>query len=134
MTNHDMNASEVLTSAKALIADPQNWCKGYHAVDSDNNRVSANSENACAWCSMGAIQKSMRIDSTINYLRVESAVFSTIEGVIMEYSGEYDTIMSFNDACETQHADVMQVFDAAIERLENRKPFIERLIEEFDCS
>lgn len=84
---------QLLTEARAKIADPKNWIKGRFVVDD-------------CYCSVGAVymsavgedNRAFRMEA-IKALRVAAGVESVID---------------FNDAETTSHADVLAMFDKAI--------------------
>lgn len=54
MITHRLSA--VLSAAKDIIADPRNWHIGYFARNTWGRHVPSSSEEACAWCSFGAVE------------------------------------------------------------------------------
>lgn len=52
-----MNTKEVLQAAYDLIGDKRRWCQGELARDCSGNGVLPTSQEAVAWCAMGALLK-----------------------------------------------------------------------------
>lgn len=46
--------STYLKRAKAKIADPEHWIKGYLAIAANGNIIGPEEPNAYAWCAVGA--------------------------------------------------------------------------------
>lgn len=53
---------EVLDKAVELLSDPARWTTGWWAISRDGMRTQVLSENACRFCTLGAIGKVMGID------------------------------------------------------------------------
>ena len=107
----------VLIAARALIAKPEAWCKGVSARSLDGGSVATLSTKAVAWCAIGAL--------------IRAAIGGPCEA---PYRATYPSMacrmaeqalgsgfMRMNDASRTTHADVLRMFDTAIERLANDK-------------
>jgi hypothetical protein len=52
-----MNKKEILTAARALIADRDSWCQGALAQDNLGIEVRPESEEAVCWCAIGAFER-----------------------------------------------------------------------------
>lgn len=52
---------EVLIGAKDILSDPNKWCKGASAVNSNGYAVEALQHDACKFCMLGAIEKASDI-------------------------------------------------------------------------
>ena len=104
-----MTASEVLRNARALIEKPENWTQGAYARDvKKDGLTSPLSDQACAWCMMGAMQRCSPNDYFARQHGYE--LLRKLGGV--EYVGE------FNDT--HTHAEVLSLFDRAIAAAEAR--------------
>lgn len=105
-----MKSADILRSAKKLIENPENWCKGVYAKNSCGKTVSYLSPDATSWCAMGAILKmggsehEYRLLCTAALGMPRCLAFTSING---SYSAA-----SLNDACG--HEVVMTMFDQAI--------------------
>lgn len=92
-----MKPSEILRKAKALIDTPEKWTQGTYARDSQDNASSILGDQACKFCSLGALHKvSDSVYFSMNYLE---KIFGA-------------PIDAFNDT--HTHAEVMAKWDEAI--------------------
>lgn len=98
-----MKKSEILIKSKELISNPKNWTQGMFARDEYGTPVPSISENACSWCSAGAVIK------VANNIYVAISLFALLEKSISR------AIAPFNDNPESTHEDIMNMFDKAIE-------------------
>jgi hypothetical protein len=117
---------QILIEAKALIADPVNWCQGDFAQDSQGYGVNALSERAMCRCSLGAVGCAAGI-SPDNYSEklkpiIDSLDVAAAELVKRDKKLDWDpSIVELNDGEESvtgmnPHQAVMAAFDLAIER------------------
>ena len=102
---------ENLKAARALIDTPEKWTKGAYGRTADHSPTSYRDPRAVCHCMLGAL----RSIGPADWLRQEELV----EDVMTGY-GHHSHIPTFNDAPTTTHADVLAVFDMAIERAEAR--------------
>ena len=98
-----LDTKGILIGARELISDKTNWVRKVYALDNLGREVTPTNENACKWCSYGAIYK---IAGGVDYparhkLRQASSIL---------YG---DTPVGVNDY--QSHADVIKMFDKAIE-------------------
>jgi hypothetical protein len=117
---------QILIEAKALIADPANWCQGDFAQDKDGFSVGALSERAACRCSLGAVGCAAGIDPNGHspelapiITSLDQAAFKLVHQNAEEWDGT--SIVDLNDGDEsvtdmTPHEAVMAAFDLAIER------------------
>jgi hypothetical protein len=96
-----MNTLEILTLARAKIADEENWCQGSFAENEYSVSVSAISDVACSWCSIGALRSIAGND----FIAYNSAMDYLSES--MNYP-----IADYNDS--RTHSEVMAAWDKAI--------------------
>jgi hypothetical protein len=95
-----------LTAAQELIRDPQNWTKNAYARFA-NGRETSNLDDACKWCSIGAV------------LKVMGQTVAAEELVEFDYLGraindtKFGGVPDFNDS--HSHSEVMWMFDKARE-------------------
>jgi hypothetical protein len=110
-----MKTSEILTQAKALIADPEHWIQGWYArIGKHGRSVWSTDANATCFCSLGALG---RVTAQPQY---HAAPFQSPTASIMTSSkaqGYLERSMGglisiFND--EHAHAEVMAAWDQAI--------------------
>ncbi|HAK63408.1 MAG TPA: hypothetical protein DCO82_09245 [Alphaproteobacteria bacterium] len=102
---------ETLLKARALLAEGK-WCKGSYAVDRDGVECDVRGPSAVAWCALGAIWKfepdlSRQVDVE-EYLKM----------VIPRAQRIFLGVPILNDAPETTLADVLALYDRAIEMAE----------------
>ena len=102
-----MKPSELLTKAKALIADPKHWTQGWYAQDAKGHRTVPSTPKAVCWCSIGALDKVAREENTYSP-KLEAAKYLTKVSAECGYSG----IPDFNDS--SSHETVMKAWDKAI--------------------
>jgi len=104
-----MNTLDVLEAARRLLADEKNWTKGRLARTSDQVPALVHGPDASCFCVMGAVEHAGGLRT--NFDAKDHAV-EMLEAVVSE--GYYTCIEDFNDADETTHEDVLQLFDRAI--------------------
>ncbi len=102
-----MKPSELLTKAKAVIADPRRWTQGWYAKDAEGQPVGSRKSYAVCWCSLGALHAVAHEENTYN-TRSAAAWYLTRVSVEFGYIG----ISDFND--NSSHEAVMKAWDKAI--------------------
>src|SRR5688572_10298811 len=103
-----MTPASVLREAKALIAQPSQWCQGWWARDAKGGSTGWRSQDASRFCALGALSKAAGDFFPVpesDYLRRAS----------LELYGT-DVIDQVNDLRE--HQDILQMYDRAIELAE----------------
>ena len=102
-----MKPSELLTKAKAVIADPKHWAQGWYAKDAKGQSVGPRKPDAVCWCSLGALEKVAYEEDTY-----KTCLAAT--GYLFKVSAEcgYIGIPYFND--NSSHEAVMKAWDKAI--------------------
>ena len=114
-----MNALDVLKAARVRITEPEHWTQGAFARDAGGAEVLlANDVNATCWCAAGAVSVSAGLFGRVLY---ESA----IKELRRTITGSGFAIGDYND--EHTHAEVLAVFDKAINRLEHAGQHIGKL-------
>jgi hypothetical protein len=98
---------ELLEAAKAKIDTPENWCKGDYAKTKKGNPIHSLAEQACQWCSLGALVAVTSSSSQTVSLRCKAI------DLLFDVVGR--DVVAFNDDPKTTHADVLAAFDRAIE-------------------
>ena len=103
-----MKPSELLTKAKAVIADPKHWVQGQPAKDAKGQSVGPCTPQAVCWCSLGALEKVTHEENTYS-TRLMAARY------LVRVSAEcgYTSTHSFND--NSSHETVMKAWDEAIQ-------------------
>lgn len=102
---------ELLIKAKALIDTPEKWVQGFYATDNLGHRVSACSSQAVCFCSDGALRHAADVEvgsSTPTYVTAMNTLCEVVAALTQHRSHT-----RYND--EHTHAEVMRVFDLAIE-------------------
>ena len=102
-----MKPSELLTKAKAVIADPKHWTQGWYAKDAEGQPVGPRKSYAVCWCSLGALDKVAHEENTYS-THSTTAGYLDVVSVECGYSG----IPDFND--NSSHEIVMKAWDKAI--------------------
>ena len=105
-----MTTTEILIAARAKIERPQDWIQGRFAVSSLQNKVKPTSRRASCWCALGAIAAITREDP--------NDVNDELYWLLCRAMGLPDNeiaVAAWNDAPGRTHAEVLAVFDRAIE-------------------
>ena len=104
-----MKPHEILIAARAKIDKHQKWCKGVFSRDHNGDEVSPVSVNAVRFCALGAIRA-----VTLGPLsRSEARAALRLAAGYSNDSNE--SIFKLNDHPKTRHADIMALYDRAIE-------------------
>lgn len=105
-----MNHVQVeLTRAKALISDPEKWTKHGFAKDEEGHPVSPIAYNAKCFCTVGALYCVLGSD-----YGGQSLALQALEAASKDLHNLH-SVPRFNDSPVTKHADVLALFDRAIE-------------------
>lgn len=109
-------AVEILTKARSFLLDPKRWIKG-----SLYDLKSHGAEDAVKACSIGAVRvaasRAPKIELFASYERKNTAE-NTAEEALQAVSARINdglSVEGFNDHRKTTHADVLAMFDLAIE-------------------
>ena len=113
-----MTVLELLQNARQLLSDPARWTKGCFARNAEGQAVHPVLGKAACWCSVGAIRKEFSREH--GYTDRSATVSSFLDAHLLLHqllsSGKHSAgIPSFNDHPDTTHADVLALFDRAIE-------------------
>lgn len=111
----DMTVDQPLKELRDLLDHPNGWCKSNFAKNSDGESVDPQHPTACKWCLMGGVTH-VAGHNELLYSCVMSHLYDALRAI-----GTNVSMMTFNDAPETTHADVIAVIDKAIENLEGTK-------------
>lgn len=99
--------SDTLRAARKLIEKPENWCKGLNAADESGRFVPSVSKDAVRWCIVGAL----RATTGLGGHAIRSPAAEVLAKAVPDYcTGPID----FNDALDTTHPMVLDLFDRAI--------------------
>lgn len=100
---------EVLRLARAKITDPKAWTKNKSARDSGGKAVSADSDKAVCWCSIGAIH------AVCSDVKLRAQGYKLLALLVKEQDEEgIWNVMRLNDDPSTQHFQILAMFDKAI--------------------
>lgn len=100
---------QTLIKARGLIDEPSKWHKGQFAVNSNGKPTMPKAEDAVCWCAGGATRK---FTSDPHKWQVGEVALSKFKP-----SG-FNSLFDYNDHPDTTHADIMNLFDKAIEAAE----------------
>lgn len=95
-----MTTAETLREARALIDTPRKWTRAADARTADGKHTWPSDPNAVCFCMAGAL------------IRLGEISTPAYRALLRHVTG--GTLMEFNDAPGTSHADVLAAFDAAI--------------------
>lgn len=106
-----MKTSELLQQAKLLIATPETWTTRSYAKDNEGNSCSDLDEDACSFCSSGAINRASRNAGSFLFNKAEHH----LQTVTRDKVGDNIncSYLAYND--RHTHAEVMELWDQAIE-------------------
>lgn len=102
-----MTPLEILTGARELLSDRGRWTKRSYARDERGLGCSSLAKDAVCWCAAGAILRTAQHDAAI-----EEAWKLAYDEVPNGVNG----FMTYNDRLDTTHADILALFDRAIEK------------------
>ena len=112
-----MMPSEILRAAKAVIENPENWTKEVYAKANkeggSNDHLLGHEEGATCWCSVGALQRVMNSELVWS---LERRLGEAARALTQD---NFETAVHYND--NRTHAEVMQMFDRAIEMAEEEE-------------
>lgn len=106
-----MSDIELLKKAKEIISKPENWIQNAFARDADGDIVSSNSPMATCFCSIGALKNAwISGDDTFT----KAVYYSALDRLNIKTKGVGMTVARYNDQEGRVHADIMKLFDDAI--------------------
>lgn len=94
---------EILRAARARIADPKRWGRGWFAHDERGAARDYKDPEAVNWCASGAI--------CAEGVGLQSDAYDALVRVLPK---GYDKVCVFNDDYGVTHADVLALYDRAI--------------------
>ena len=109
-----MKPSELLIKAKAVIADPKHWTKGWYAHNAEGQDVEPAEPDAVCWCSLGAIVKVAHEEGVKDIRFKATEYLDKATEYLAKVSAEcgYNGIPDFND--NSSHEAVMKAWDRTI--------------------
>lgn len=113
-----MKNSEILTQARKLIENEENWTHYNLARDPSSKPVDPTSPDAVCFCSVGAVAKVTNTPyKPENDQRVYNCgpvrLLSKAVGILTDF--DWETIWIYNDNATSSHESILAVFDKAIE-------------------
>lgn len=106
-----MSTVELLTAAKGLIANPENWTRGCAARNILGKPVTTLNSTAYSFCGVGAIDRATH-ELGLSY-KAQNVAIKALHSLIK------GSVSGFND--EHTHEEVMQLFDTAINNLKMKE-------------
>ncbi len=109
-----------LEAAKAKIATPEAWMQGFYAEDATGNQINGNDPSAVCFCAYGAVEAAtgkIHGNSSIPEIKILDTASESISRMHAS---------SYNDAKDRTHAEVLVLFDKAIELAKAEVKAIER--------
>ena len=109
MSQHEIK--ELLSKARKLIENPENWLQGDFSRDAEGNPCFSTEENAVCFCSIGALRRatSSGVDNHRNY-RWATPTYIAARVALQVKMGTF--VDTFNDS--HTHQEVLAKFDEAI--------------------
>ena len=114
----EFTTKAILVKARGKIAKPENWCKSVAARNKDYGVCSISDPNACKWCATGAMASVMPRGFIRNF---EHRYAYMKAGDLLDSFSMENSVMFYNDRKRTTHADILAVFDRAIEAAEQQE-------------
>lgn len=100
---------DLLVRARERIE--QGWTKGANARDSYGEEISSDSPAACQWCAQGAIMAE-GVERCL-----ELSAVCCLDHELSNVASEWSWVASWSDEPERTKADVLALYDRAIEGL-----------------
>lgn len=107
-----MKPSELLTAAKAVIADPKHWTQNAFARDAAGNSACAANPGAVCFCALGAMDRAASNSLHLTNWSVKADAELHLRHAAVSIRRDYGPA-GIND--DTDHPTVMKMFDTAIE-------------------
>lgn len=105
-----MTTKEALQQARKKISTPETWTQGVLARNKFGNEVPSDCEYACSFCAMGAIESVTKNEPAALDISAKRAIRKELER-----QNDARNISGWNDYSFRTHAEVLSVFDSAIE-------------------
>ncbi len=118
MPENALSAAQLLADARSIIAHPHAWTQGTAARDAAGHPVSAENNNASAWCATGALARALHhrlrtqpppIAPHLALDRATRILNATIRSLS---AGRHKHTNTYNDS--TNHSCMLHTFDIAI--------------------
>ena len=106
---------DILTAARELLAHGDRWTKERAAERADGLSTDVHARDAIRFCAVGALYRVSDISENGPYNDAQEAIASVLRAQSLTLSDDpFSAIVSWNDADDRTHADVIAIFDAAI--------------------
>ena len=104
---------KILTEARSLIADPERWTQFKGAIDARGFAVDPTDPDAYCWCASGAIEKAS--GGMVHHASrlLLGACSRRMQEACVDIFPHEPSYITVND--HGTHADILKVFDRAIE-------------------
>lgn len=116
------NAARLLRAARAIIEDPEHWTKRYYARDAQDRSARVEDDDACKFCSLGAVHKAFLNDQTFKL--TDTYYAKDFLGKVTRHLTPNLGIGGYNDT--HNHEQVLEMFDQAIK-------LADEWVEDFDA-
>ena len=112
--------AQLLEQARSVIATPATWCQGASARSMSGEADDWASASAVQWCGTAALSKARDAYGfrTGDRVRLVILTDNALDALQRALPGDWESVQSFNDYHETTHADMLAVYDRAIEATE----------------
>lgn len=105
---------DLLRAARERISVPEGWTQGHIARTADGGRCMAMDPEAAMWCALGAVR---RADASMPPPHSDTRLQRATESLRNTIGGDR-MISDWNDKLSRTHAEVLDLFDRTIARLE----------------
>jgi hypothetical protein len=114
--------AEILRAARERIKDPERWTQsGAFACAADGRPMSPFADLAVCWCVRGSLYR-----ETWSVSAAHEVEMFLREAMGADFtSPDFEELAAFNDAPETTHADVLALYDRAIDLATSTPPVSE---------
>lgn len=101
-----MTTYEVIKQAREKIATPEQWCRGYYALDRFGFEQSTDSPAACRFCAVGAI------GAVTNRLRDSNLAITALNTVAQRLYPEFHPVSAIVQANDRRgYEAVINIYD-----------------------
>lgn len=118
----NIKASILIKMARSVLTNPDNWGKKAYAYDRLGLIVEPTYDTACKFCSAGALYKSLdilNISVWDFYFVAREYLDKSVPKESIASEGVVPDIIVYNDLPTTTHADILSLFDRAIQLAES---------------
>jgi hypothetical protein len=122
IAEYGASARALLVRARALIADPGRWARHALALDEHGACTWPTAEDARRWDILGSLYRAWGEETTDP--PYDAPAYIVAKGVLTKLLREHpgpgwkNPLSAFNDSSSTSHADVLDLFDRAIDYID----------------